>query len=370
MSNNEFPDYQDLKLTDYRPANGYYVLGMLRHLRPDIHFITPEQWSSYKNFFWLDRSIRNALANGKSVCVVPWDEAVLAHPTPELAAIMNRFADEPVWFATQLDARDQIIYTEQFKLRCKMFDLPWLLLNDALTYYEVCAKTVVQVGDQPSHNYLCMLGRYEPHKFALAQELRDRGLDKLGLITVSDPSKYPSNNVEFCVPNPRPPSDSVDPGSTPGARAAARRLLNNVWVSGNVKNYMHIETTYPDIPLIVHPDTTCGIFQNTEKALWPLLLGRMMLIHGRPGVMAAMQRFYDVDFAEYANMEFDSYEGDWSLDAHSQRLNLMLDHNQDLITQAPQIHQRLQPRLEAARWTIGKNLYEYFVKQINQIDRR
>lgn len=358
MSSKDFPTYTDLNLADYRPVNGYYVLGLLQQARPDIEFITPEQWMNYKNYSWLDRAIRRALKNQKSVCVVPWDEAVLAHDNTELGTVLNWFQQEPVWFATQLDSRDQIIYRNQFNLRAKMFDLPWLLLNDALSYYRVCSRAPVSVPDRPTHNYLCMLGRYEPHKFALALALRDRGLNQHGLITISDSAKYPEESLDFCVPNVNPPSDSV-PGSH-----------GNIRIRGNVKNYLHIEQTYPDIPLIVHPDTTCGIFQNTEKVLWPLLLGRLMLTHGRPGVMASVQKFYDVDFSEYANMEFDSYEGDWSPQAHAHRLNLMLDQNQDLIESAVQTHQRLQPQLEAARWTIGKNLYEYFVKQIDQIPRR
>jgi hypothetical protein len=215
-----------------------------------------------------------------------------------------------------------------------------------------------------------MLGRYEPHKFALALGLRDRGLNQHGLITVSNPDNYPQENFEFCVPNVNPPSDSVSADATPGARAAARRQHGDIRISGNVKNYLHIEQTYTDIPLIVHPDTTCGIFQNTEKVLWPLLLGRLMLTYGRPGVMNSIQKFYDVDFSEYANIEFDSYEGDWSSAAHEHRLDLMLDRNRELISTAATVHQRLQPQLEAARWTIGKNLYEYFVSQLNQIDRR
>ena len=370
MSSEHFPNYPDLNLTDYPAVNGYYVLGLLQKSRPDVAFITPEQWLNYKNYAWLDRAIRRALDSQKSVCVVPWDEAVLAHDNTELGTVLNRFENEPVWLATQLDARDQIIYRSQFNMRAKMFDLPWLLLNDALTYYRVSSRVSVSVPDQPSHNYLCMLGRYERHKFELARALRSRGLNQHGLITVSDPAKYPEDNLEFCVVNVAPPSDSVASDATPGAGAAARRLDGDIRISGNVKNYLHIEQTYPDIPLIVHPDTTCGIFQNTEKVLWPLLLGRLMLTYGRPGVMSSIQKFYDVDFSEYANVEFDSYEGDWSLDAHAHRLDLMLDQNQALIESATQTYQRLQPRLEAARWTIGKNLYEYFVRQLDQIPRR
>lgn len=370
MSSEYFPSYTDLNLTDYPAVNGYYVLGLLQKSRPDVAFITPEQWLNYKNYAWLDRAIRRALDSQKSVCVVPWDEAVLAHDNTELGTVLNRFENEPVWLATQLDPRDQLIYRSQFNLRAKMFDLPWLLLNDALSYYRVSSRVPVSVPDQPSHNYLCMLGRYEPHKFELARALRVRGLDQHGLITVSDPAKYPEDNLEFCVVNENPPTDSVPTDSTPGARAAARRQHGDIRISGNVKNYLHIEQTYTDIPLIVHPDTTCGIFQNTEKVLWPLLLGRLMLTYGRPGVMSSIQKFYDVDFSEYANMEFDSYEGDWSLDAHAQRLDLMMDQNQALIESAAKTHQRLQPQLEAARWTIGKNLYEYFVSQLDQIPRR
>jgi hypothetical protein len=369
VSNNHFPEFEQISLPDYEPVNGYYILGMLKQLRPDVTFVTPADWKDYQNYAWLDEIIQESLSNGKPVCILPWDEAVLAWPDSTLSTILNQYQKEPVWFVTQLDARDQMIYTDWYRLGCKIFDLPWLLLNDTLAYYHVSDRTPVAMPARPTHQYLCMLGRYESHKFDLALALRHRDLHLQGLITVSDPEKYPEENRQFCLPNANPPTDSVAETAIPGDRASAHYQHGDISISGNVKNYLFIEQTYADIPMIVHPDTTCGIFQNTEKVLWPLLLGRVMLTYGRPGVMSSIQKWYDVDFAEYANLEFDSYQGDWSHSAHAHRLDLMLDLNQDLIQNSAQVHRRLQPQLEAARWTIGKNLYKYFVANLDQIDK-
>lgn len=367
MSSNSLPEFQDLILHNYPRVHGFYILGLLQTLRPDVKWVTPDQWTNYQDCTWLCDVIDGALKNQQAVALVVWDEAVLAHPTSNLGAVLNRYKDQPVWLVTQLDTGDYFIYQKQFDLRCKIIDLPWLLLNDTLTYYAVSLRQPVRESDSPKHNYLCMLGRYDLHKFELARALRQRGLNQHGLITVSDADAYPPDNREFCQVNPNPPQDAVSSDALPGLRAGARNRHGDIWISGNVKNYLYLEQTYTDIPLIVHPDTTWGIFQNTEKVLWPLLLGRLMLVFGRPRVMAAVQKWYDLDFAEYADLTFDNYSGDWSIDAHTYRLDLLLDRNKDLICNASGVFARLKEKLESARWTIGRNLYEYFVTGVDKI---
>lgn len=367
MSSRELPNYTDLMLQDYPRVHGFYILGMLKILRPDVTWVTPDQWHSYKDCSWLNEIIQRSLDNKKPVALVPWDEGLLACTDTNLGAVVNQYHDQPVWLISQLDSQDHAIYSNQFKLNCKILELPWFLLNDTLSYYLVCSNSVVNMSDRSKYNYLCMLGRYESHKFEMALALRKKNLHNYGLITVSDPNKYPEENRGFCVPNPCPPQDAVASNSLPGLRAGAHNKHDSVWISGNVKNYLYLEQTYKDIPLIVHPDTTCGIFQNTEKVLWPLLLGRLMLVFGRPGVMKSIQKWYDVDFGEYANLTFDNHCGDWTVEAHQQRLDMLLDHNAGLITDAAKIHQHLQDKLQSARWTIGKNLYKFFVGNLDKL---
>lgn len=367
MSSKVFPEFENLNLHQFPRVHGFYILGLLQTLRPDVTWITPDLWYNYKDCSWLHQIIQNSLDNKKSVALVPWDEGLLAHPDSNLATIINQYQDQPVWLVSQLDTKDQIIYKNQFGITCSVVELPWSLLNDTVAYYHVCSRGAVNGLGQSQHNYLCMLGRFQSHKFDLALALREKNLHRHGLITVSDPDKYPESNREFCVANPHPPQDAVVSTSLPGLRSGARYFYKDIWISGNVKNYLHIENTYSDIPLIVHPDTTCGIFQNTEKVLWPLLLGKLMLMFGRPGIMASIQKWYDVDFAEYADLTFDSYSGDWSTRAHHHRLELLLDRNRNLICNASGVFKRLQQKIESARWTIGRNLYEYFVNNVDKI---
>jgi hypothetical protein len=77
--------------------------------------------------------------------------------------------------------------------------------------------------------------------------------------------------------------------------------------------------------------------------------------------MAWIQRFYDVDIALFASTEYDSIPND------RQRLSTMVSDNQNLIKNARDIHHQLQPALQSARWTLGANLYKFFVVQLESI---
>ena len=149
-------------------------------------------------------------------------------------------------------------------------------------------------------------------------------------------------------------------------KSAAQSQLAGVWISSNVENFLHIEQTY-DMPLIVHPETSPGIFQPTEKSLWPALLGKMYLLYGGPGIMSYIQQFHDMPQTRFADTRFDSVVGDWSEQAYLDRLDAMLSDNVWLIKHAREIYMDLRPELEAARWTIGQNLYNHFLSQLDKI---
>ena len=118
--------------------------------------------------------------------------------------------------------------------------------------------------------------------------------------------------------------------------------------------------------MAINPETVTVNFKSTEKSIWPILLGKLFLIYGRPGTMAWIQRFYDINITRFANMTYDSIPERFS-DSAKKRLSAMIDTNQDLIKNARDIQAQLHPELELARWTLGKNLYKFFVSQLELI---
>jgi hypothetical protein len=85
--------------------------------------------------------------------------------------------------------------------------------------------------------------------------------------------------------------------------------------------------------------------------------------------MAWVQRFYDVDITTFANTTYDAVDEHTGLSDDYDRIRLykMIHDNQDLIKNAKDIYLKLQPALESARWTLGKNLYKFFVSQLELI---
>lgn len=357
-----YPRYEQIQLFEQVLVGGYASLGMLQKLRPDCLWITPDQWQDRHDYRWLDTLIKKGLKQNKNVCVVCFDEDIMAQKVESFSQVLNNYANDAVWLITMLDDQDQKIYTFQHGIRCKILEIPWIFLNDCLAYERVSKR--IKTSCHSHHNYLCMLGRYASHKFDLAKQLFEQGLDKFGLITVSDSKVYPKEAMDFCQINPMKPYQNL---STPWHKMAAQHKLDDIWVSANVANYLHIEVCYADIPLIIHADTSCGIFPNTEKSLWPLLLGKLMLVHGRAGNMRSMQRFYDVDFSIYADLVFDQQNNDWSEQGHRARLKSLIDLNRSLIQDCRDVYLALQPQLEQARWNLGRNIYAFVVKQLKNI---
>jgi len=214
------------------------------------------------------------------------------------------------------------------------------------------------------YQYLCMVGNaFSKHKSDLIEYLIHKSLHREGLITVQNHANHPAHFRDFTIENPALPYRHRN---TKWAKMAAQVQVNGVWITGNVENYLHIEQTY-DMPLIIHPETTTGIFQPSEKSFWPSLLGKMYLIYGPPGCMAYVQEFNDVPQSKFANTRFDAIMGHWQEQDSLDRLDAMLDDNLWMIRNARTIHQDLRKELEDARWTIGQNLYHCFLSQLEKI---
>jgi DNA gyrase/topoisomerase IV subunit A len=77
--------------------------------------------------------------------------------------------------------------------------------------------------------------------------------------------------------------------------------------------------------------------------------------------MAWIQKFYNVDIKKFANIDFDRVQN------HDQRLIQMISDNQNLIMNAAEIQHSLKAELEEARWSFGKNMYNFFISQLDKI---
>ena len=364
-----YPAYENIDLNQYHTVFGYYTLGFIQHHRPDLFVIDIKlknrSWDSphhLDDYQWLDIKIQQGLSQGRSVAIIVEDEHVAFVANAHLTKILNNYEHSAVYWITMLDHTAQAAYRDLHQFRIKMLELPWLLLNDCLTYYRVANTVTHFVPNSNNHNFFCLIGNTaSAHKAKLARELHKKSLSSYGLITVNNNWHFPEDLLEFCHVNQEVVYTSTDPDY---AMIARQVNINDTWVSKNVENYLHLDQKYHHIPLAINPETTTLHFKSTEKSMWPVLLGKLFLIYGRPGSMAWIQRFYDVDIAKFADITYDSMPGP---DFDDRRLKRMIDNNQDLIKNAKDIHAQLQCELESARWTFGRNLYKFFVSQLELI---
>jgi hypothetical protein len=318
-------------------------------------------WGSLVDYTWLDEKIQSGLTNKKTVCLFIWDEAISF--SLDFSKCVAKYKSNPVYVITHLDDFCMLNYKDQGIEN--IIEIPWWLLNDALCYYKLCDKNLQIEEFDSNYNFLCMINRYEKHKHDLVNELVDADLHKFGYISATNYCRIDKNKQGLYQLSHTHPYPKLN---HPSGKIRANAEVNGIHVSANVENFLKIEKQYRNIPLIINPETSYGTFMTSEKSLWPLLLGRLCLISGRWRIMRDIQRFYDVDFSSYINLEFDEIHG-WTDDLQKTRIRTMISHNKDLIKNSEDIYQSLQSDLEQARWTIGKNMYEFFVQQLAQIPK-
>jgi hypothetical protein len=228
------------------------------------------------------------------------------------------------------------------------------------------APTVVSRGTSPHNKFFTLTGRYEPFRKRLLEKLIEHGLDHHGLLTIQN---TPSNDHAYSLGDRvtvEPHYPYSDQPIKTHAKMAAQFEQNNHWISCNTRNFLHIEQTYLRYPLAIIPETCTFNYFATEKSVWPILLGKLFLIFGSAGCMQYIQRFYDIDISKFLNLEFDCVYiyTDQDLD---RKLDLMLHYNKDFILNAHCVYDQYRDQLQAARNTLGPNLYRYVQEQVARI---
>lgn len=355
--NYQFPEYDEFDIDDYDLDQESLLMAMIKKHCNDVEVISYSAWQDYQNYEWLDRLILSHLTHNKKIVLFPNEERFISPPNDQAKIVLNKYQHEPVWIATQLSPVSQKLYTYQHQLEVKLLELPYVMLELCETYYKLRKSVKKLTGSHDDYNYLCMTGGFRPHRGALIQAIHDQKLEQYGLITLLSDGHYPQWLKKLC---------KINTVSPPQVTKKNYSIRNNL-VDGNVQNFLYIEQTYSNIPLVIHAETSCGIFYCTEKTLWPLLLGKLCLCFGPPGNMHNIQRFYDLEISMYADLDYDNPPTEWSDKGHEDRINIMLTTNEPLIKNAKSIHQGLHAQLESARWTLGKNFYNFSVHQLNQI---
>jgi hypothetical protein len=206
-----------------------------------------------------------------------------------------------------------------------------------------------------------MSGRGQTHKYNLLKEITNAGLRPYGVVTVADPEfDYPADVLEFADINPYPPygADIVN--------VQPKSVLNNIAVTGNTLNFKTIDRHYADIPLFINAETTPGLFLMTEKGYWPIMLGRLSMVHARPRYMQNLQRFYSIDLSQIMNLDFDHVDG-WNEHDHCRRAAIMLRSNTELIDHARDIVTGRSKDLAYARQEFPTRLWAQCINILDQL---
>jgi|APSaa5957512535_1039671.scaffolds.fasta_scaffold75735_2 hypothetical protein len=378
------PVLNDLPFDEIDNIDGYQTIGLIQKYYPNITCITLSDF--IKNgitlnnnagiYEWLDHRIDSLLSDGQTVYIMPSDEAIMGSPNAYFSNVLNQYNNDDVYLITELD--DITYYTEEHNIRCKILELPWIILNDCLAFHYILnnnASTYKQYFNlthkkKYNKNYLCMIGRVtygqETHKIDLIEYLDKFNLATFGEITIQDSNDYanlPPNIQQICKVNHHAPYTEYD-RNTSISLEGTNTKFHNANISYNTKNFFHILKEYTDIPLIIHPETTTGIFPSTEKSTWPILIGKLFLIYGRPGCTQWIQRFYDADISSFINTSYDNIDG-WNSLASLNRLGELIKNNKDLITNADDIYQDMHPDLFDLGIQFTNNIYKFFISQIN-----
>jgi len=390
------PTYKNINLVNTNLICGFYSLGLIEQYYPNIKVIDACQWRAHgsgdrhgrEGYDWLDNKIKSYIKDKKIILVIPEDEEVMYPLEEQFVSILNQYINDNVYFVTQMP--DFSIYTDGGEIdldpgpniKCKILELPWMMTNDCMCYHAI-KKTNEPVHFKNEYNYITFTGRIQQHKISLLQQLHKLNLSKYGLLTVMDKPDHNGLPNELKIPvkiNDTPPYPEYALYSSGknehhelysdkylGFLEGGFHKINDIWVSANVVNFIKIQELHSNVPLVVHAETTTGVFPMTEKSVWPVLLGKLFLIHGHKGVMHEIQRFYDIDMSEFINLAFDKIDDGWNVESDTLRITAMLNDNKALIEDASKIYNNYKPLLEKASYSFGENIYNFYINQIQSI---
>ena len=74
------------------------------------------------------------------------------------------------------------------------------------------------------------------------------------------------------------------------------------------------------------------------------------------------------EFPDYSSVDLTPDE--CTVESHRNRLKNMIEKNYNLLTSCQETYNMLFTALELARWTIGKNLYNFLINQLETVTKK
>lgn len=356
-----YPPWNDLNLNDYERIDGMKSLGFVQHHRPDIHIITDQTENDFDPKIIVPE-IEKGLSQNKKVALFFWDEDFILENrySDVLNRALEEFRDEPVYLCSNMDDECLLVYQERRNIPVKPIYIPWWYVNfipDMLN-----KRTSIYQGplSESGTQFACYVNRPDWHKTALVRSLESRNLGRIGDIRQSQ-NRSKSDHDYYQLGDQKTWKSSHD---------VKRSLFWDedlqTWIDHNTRNITKLEQMLGDIPLVINPESNLGLFVISEKSLWPVVLGRMLLIYSRPRAMKTLQKFLSYDLSIYLDLEFDDIDG-WTEVEHQQRLECLLDKNIYMITHAREIYHEISKDLDEAADQIGPICYRRFCQSLDEI---
>jgi len=358
-----YPKLHELDYFENDSLQGYKIYNFIKKYNTEIGIIgdlivkTPvSEWPSI---------IDTELANHKKVLIFVPDPRILGSDNREIPDLLNSYSDESLYLVTQLDSYSQQNLLHQQGITCKLIELPWMDVNELLSWYY--GKQLIEIESVigPSTNFICPIGRNEWHKTLLAESLTEKFSDIGNVYFTEKPTNFKYNPVMSPVPNYNKTRTSVPEYST-DLNACSKNILYNKSVTMNTENFAKLIYFCKNSPMVIHPETTVGTFLTTEKTLWPILGGKLQLVFGRRYNHRYIQQFIETDYYQHFDMSFDNMEA-YTQQKQIEKLECMLENNRYQIKHAFELHTELKDSLEKDKINLIQNMYNFFIQQLNSI---
>jgi hypothetical protein len=356
-------DYTKLNLHNLEPYQGEYIYTIINNIVENCDIITCTEFERdyLNNNDDLEQRIADSLSNNKTVIWMGDEEGLYVHDHEVLVETFNKFKNDNFFYITEFYKHDHL--NEMYGLDCKVIHIPWQFLNQIICYDQLKIPLNTKAGND--YSFINLNNKLRKHRYELISELHKKDLAQYGFISLTNErdlelfANFKNLNVKL---NDEPYIDRVAPGfpkDYPFERG--RQFEDGLLVSGNVTNFKMLQNQYYDIPLVINTESYISSYFNTatEKSSWPILLGKMFLIYGDPGIMQWIQQFYDIDMSKYLDLTFDTNT--------ENRLSRMLEDNRDIIINSKHVFFELRKDIHNARYTFVENLYQYFLNQLDKL---
>lgn len=278
---------------------------------------------------------------------------------------LEPYAHESVYLCSNLSGTNLLQYTSPThrNLPIKVLFVPWTILT-AVAQMTMAAKKFIGPEQQSSIQFGCFHNRPDTHKQQLIAALLHRQLSSIGHIVMD--GKPLNQSCQLVLPF----ADTIDRLYWTSSHdmkkcfafdQATQTMLGQWFVSQQRLNVM-----ISDIPLIIGADTTLGIFPISDKLYWPVIAGRMLMLHSRAYMYQEFKNLTGFDCGSYLDLEFDGIEG-WDQSAHSARLECMLDKNLYVIKHARDKWPEVAPQLQHLASNFANMIYQHFCDGLDQI---